>query len=141
MKVLFFILILFFTLKPGFSNPAGMLVLQEMNDTIISKPVEKIIGEVIESKAPPKEEKVAYISQVTRYGFKNLFKNYAYNASMPYSSQVNPYAETYMQDYLQSHTNFLKNLKKTSTPYFNFIDGILTQYGLPTELKYLAVIE
>ena len=26
-------------------------------------------------------------------------------------------------------------------PYFNFIDGILTQYGLPKELKYLAVIE
>jgi membrane-bound lytic murein transglycosylase D len=60
---------------------------------------------------------------------------------MPYSSQVNPHAENYMQSYLQSHTKYLQNLKRTSMPYFNFIDGILAQYGLPKELKYLAVIE
>jgi membrane-bound lytic murein transglycosylase D len=46
-----------------------------------------------------------------------------------------------MQDYLQSHTKFLQNLQKNSLSYFNFIDGVLSQYGLPTELKYLAVIE
>jgi membrane-bound lytic murein transglycosylase D len=60
---------------------------------------------------------------------------------MPYSSQVNPYAENYMEDYLQSHTKYLQNLQQTALPYFNFIDGILTHYGLPRELKYLAVIE
>lgn len=100
----------------------------------------KIIDEVIASKKPLKE-KTEYLSQVTKYGFKNLFKNYSYNSAMPYSSQVNPYAEKYMQDYLNSHKDFLLHLKATSMSYFNFIDGILTQYGLPTELKYLAVIE
>ena len=60
---------------------------------------------------------------------------------MPYSSQVNPYAETYMQDYLQAHGKYLQQMKPTALPYFNLIDGILTQYGLPKELKYLAVIE
>ncbi|MEO7315549.1 MAG: lytic transglycosylase domain-containing protein [Ginsengibacter sp.] len=99
------------------------------------------IEEVIESKTAVKKEKVEYLNQVTKYGFKDLFKNYSYNASLPYSSQVNPYAENYMQDYLQSHTKFLQNLQKNSTSYFNFIDGVLSQYGLPTELKYLAVIE
>jgi membrane-bound lytic murein transglycosylase D len=122
--------------------------LQLKPDTIITKSKidtstrleNKVIDEVIEAKKPVKK-KVEYLSQVTKYGFKDLFKNYSYNASMPYASQVNPYAENYMQDYLKAHENFLLNLKKTSMPYFNFIDGILTQYGLPKELKYLAVIE
>ena len=118
-------------------------MLQLQNDTpkIVDKEEDKVIEEVIGSKVPLKKEKVEYISQVTKYGFKNLFKNYSYNASMPYSSQVNPYAESYMQDYLQSHTKYLQNLRQTSLPYFNFIDRILVQYGLPKELKYLAVIE
>jgi membrane-bound lytic murein transglycosylase D len=119
------------------------------SDTVITQPQldtsnkieNKIIDEVIESKEPIKKEKVEYLSQVTKFGFKNLFKNYSYNSSIPYSAQVNPYAENYMQDYLKSHETYLLNLKARSTPYFNLIDGILSQYGLPRELKYLAVIE
>ena len=106
-----------------------------------SKIEDKVIDEVIESKQPVKKEKVAYLSQVTKYGFKDLFKNYSYNSSIPYSAQVNPHAETYMQDYLKSHSDYLLKLKKTAVPQFNFIDRILVQYGLPKELKYLAVIE
>jgi membrane-bound lytic murein transglycosylase D len=119
-------------------------LMQQAKDTAIipaTKEEDRVIEEVIESKAPVKKEKVEYLSQVTKYGFKNLFSNYSYNAAMPYSSQVNPHAEYYMQSYLQSHTKYLQNLKRTSMPYFNFIDGILAQYGLPKELKYLAVIE
>jgi membrane-bound lytic murein transglycosylase D len=119
----------------------GTNVLQDKIDTAINSKEDKVIEDVIKSKTPVKKEKVEYLSQVTRYGFKNLFKNYSYNAAMPYSSQVNPYAENYMEDYLQSHTKYLQNLQKTALPYFNFIDGILTHYGLPRELKYLAVIE
>lgn len=119
------------------------------SDTIItgtkidtsSKIEDKVIDEVIGSKNPVKKEKVAYLSEVTKYGFKDLFKNYSYNSTIPYSSQVNPHAENYMNDYLKSHEEYLLKLKKTAVPYFNFIDGILKQYGLPKELKYLAVIE
>jgi len=105
-----------------------------------SKIENKVIDEVIES-AKPEKKKTEYLSQVTKYGFKDLFKNYSYNPSMPYASQVNPYAENYMQEYLKANQNYLLNLNKTGKPYFNFIDGILIQYGLPKELKYLAVIE
>ena len=117
---------------------------QALPDTTIKendKEEDKAIEEVINSATPPGKEKVQYFSQVTKYGFKNLFKNYSYNPAIPYSSQVNPYAETYMQDYLQGHGKFLQQLRPTALPYFNLIDGILTQYGLPKELKYLAVIE
>jgi membrane-bound lytic murein transglycosylase D len=117
---------------------------QNIVDTSIqenNKEEDKVIEEVIKSPTPPKEEKVKYVSEVTKYGFKNLFNNYSYNPTIPYSSQVNPYAETYMQDYLQIHGKYLQQMKATALPYFNLIDGILTQYGLPKELKYLAVIE
>ncbi len=109
-------------------------------DTLLNE--EKIIDDVISSKSPGiSEEKAEQINEITRYGFKNLFRNYTYNPAIPYTQQVNPYAENYMQSYLKSHSAYLLRLQKNATPYFNLIDGILTQYGLPHELKYLAVIE
>jgi membrane-bound lytic murein transglycosylase D len=112
-------------------------------DTSIVPPKEedKVIEEIIQSKAAPKKEKVQYFQQVTKYGFKNLFNNLSYNPSMPYRSQVNPYAENYMQDYLASHGSTLLKMKTWAPTYFNLIDNIFSQYGLPKELKYLAVIE
>ncbi|MGN6248138.1 MAG: lytic transglycosylase domain-containing protein [Ginsengibacter sp.] len=131
------ILPLFVSASPSFS--------QSSPDTSITKPIDttkesKVIDEVIESKSI-KKDKAQYLSQITKFGFKDLFKNYSYNPSIPYTSQVNPFAENYMQDYLKAHEDYLLKLRKTGRPYFNFIDGILTQYGLPKELKYLAVIE
>lgn len=116
---------------------------EKIADTIIaSDPVEdSIIEEVIKTKTPPQKEKVQYFSQVTKYGFKNLFAKYNYNPALPYSSQVNPNAESYMQDYLALHSKSLVQMKSWGQPYFNLIDNILSQYGLPKELKYLAVIE
>ncbi len=101
----------------------------------------EIIDEVIKTKVPPQKEKVQYFSQVTKYGFKNLFAQYSYNPSLPYSAQVNPNAESYMQDYLKVHGSHLIKMKGWGQPYFNLMDNILAQYGLPRELKYLAVIE
>jgi membrane-bound lytic murein transglycosylase D len=142
LSTIFFLLFIFFLIIPGENYAEKLVVLQQKDTPVIqSKEEDKVIEEVIESKKPVKKEKVEYLSQVTKYGFKNLFKNYSYNALMPYSSQVNPYAETYMQDYLRYHKKSLENLKQTGLTYFNFIDGILTKYGLPKELKYLAVIE
>lgn len=46
-----------------------------------------------------------------------------------------------MQDYLRVHTKSLNGMKTWGMPYFNLIDNIFAQYGLPKELKYLAVIE
>ncbi len=102
---------------------------------------DEIIDEIVETRTVPKRDKVQYFSKLTRYGFKNLFPTYSYNASLPYSSQVNPNAEKYMQDYLKGHGKNLVGMKSWCMPYFNLIDNIFTQYGLPKELKYLAVIE
>lgn len=123
-------------------NFAAMQQPPSSDTGIVEDPVEdEIISEVIKTKAPPQKEKVQYFSQVTKYGFKNLFAKYDYNPALPYSAQVNPHAESYMQDYLNAHTKSLVQMKSWGQPYFNLIDNILTQYGLPRELKYLAVIE
>ncbi|RYG30177.1 MAG: hypothetical protein EOO01_37110, partial [Chitinophagaceae bacterium] len=89
----------------------------------------------------PSKDKVQYISEITRYGFKNLFSKFRYNPALPYSSQVNPHAEGYMQDYLRKYSGQLEKMRSWGTPYFNLIDQVFSQYGLPRELKYLAVIE
>ncbi|MEJ7610383.1 MAG: lytic transglycosylase domain-containing protein [Ferruginibacter sp.] len=106
-----------------------------------AKAENEIIDEIVEKRSVPQKDKVQYFSKLTRYGLKNLFPAYGYNSAMPYSSQVNPNAEAYMQDYLRTHSKGLNNMKTWGMPYFNLIDNILTQYGLPKELKYLAVIE
>lgn len=105
------------------------------------KDEDEIIDEIVVRNSIPKKDKVQYFSQLTRYGFKNLFNTYSYNTAMPYSSQVNPNAEAFMQDYLRVHSKSLIRMKTWGLPYFNIIDNILIQYGLPKELKYLAVIE
>lgn len=134
--VYFFILIISAHAEAGYLQPP----VADTN-TVIDPAEEAIIEEVIKTKAPPQKEKVEYFSQVTKYGFKNLFAKYSYNPALPYSSQINPNAESYMQDYLKAHGNYLVKMKGWGQPYFNLIDNILAQYGLPKELKYLAVIE
>ncbi len=105
------------------------------------KLADSIINEVITRRKVTPQDKVEYFSRVTQYGFKNLFNKTTYTSTQPYSSQVNPHAESYMQDYLMAHQRSLLKMKGWGTPYFNLIDNIFAQYGLPKELKYLAVIE
>ena len=102
---------------------------------------DKLIEEVIKTRTVPKKEKVQYFNQVTKYGFKNLFANYSYNSALPYTAQVNPNAESFVQDYMKEHGSYLQKMKGWGQPYFNLIENVLQQYGLPKELKYIAVIE
>jgi membrane-bound lytic murein transglycosylase D len=126
---------------------AGQLHAQDTTyvpaDTIVQdeKEQDEIINDIVENRAVPQRDKVQYFSKLTRYGLKNLFPSYSYNTAMPYSQQVNPNAEKYMQDYLRAHGKYLVSMKSWCMPHFNLIDNILTQYGIPKELKYLAVIE
>lgn len=129
----------------SFTVNAGNLYQQNDSDTItiIDNVREEnvIIDEVVKTRTLPKKEKIQYFSQVTKYGFKNLFSNYSYNPSLPYTSQVNPQAELFIQGYMKVHGERLQKMKSWGLPYFNMIENILQRYGLPHELKYIAVIE
>src|SRR5205809_1539470 len=127
MKLFIIIFTFIFTINYSASSKglvASDAVANTLQDTTakVRDSTNAVIDEVIKSTTLPKAEKVQYVNQVTKYGFKSLFKNYSYNSSMPYSSQVNPYAETYMQDYLQAHGSSLQKMKGTSQMYFNLID-------------------
>jgi len=144
MKQLISIFFLQLFLLGAFSvNAAEKQQLQITADTTITNEAEEdeAIEDILKRRTPPPKEKVQYFSQVTKYGFKNLFAKYNYNPTLPYSMQVNPNAESYMQDYLTAHSKSLLQMKNWGQPYFNLIDNILSQYGLPRELKYVAVIE
>jgi membrane-bound lytic murein transglycosylase D len=56
-------------------------------------------------------------------------------------SLLNPKALNFIQDYVKENWEELQQVRTTGGPYFNLIESILTQYDLPRELKYLAVIE
>lgn len=137
--------LLFLQVSAGTDSSIGNGLLPvNVKDTMVEEEIAKadvLIEEVIKSRAVPKKEKVQYFNQVTKYGFKNLFSNYSYNSTLPYNAQVNPNAEIFVQDYMKVHGNYLQNMKGWGQPYFNLIESILQQYGLPRELKYIAVIE
>ncbi len=83
------------------------------------------------SKTAPLEEK----------GFRDLFGDEYPNPANPYKAALNPVVMPFVEDYLKRHEQKLQAMKGWAGPYFNMMDGILAQYGMPKELKYLAVIE
>jgi membrane-bound lytic murein transglycosylase D len=46
-----------------------------------------------------------------------------------------------MKEFLKREKEALDKVKQRSAAYFKVIDTVFTKYGLPTELKYLAVVE
>jgi membrane-bound lytic murein transglycosylase D len=59
----------------------------------------------------------------------------------PVKAKLNPRVASFMQDYVEKNAYDLQKMKSWALPYFNMMDGVLSKYNLPKELKYLAVIE
>jgi membrane-bound lytic murein transglycosylase D len=53
----------------------------------------------------------------------------------------NPQVMPFVKDFIGKQNNYYEKMKVWATPYFNLYERILTQWGLPVELKYLSVIE
>jgi membrane-bound lytic murein transglycosylase D len=64
----------------------------------------------------------------------------AYFANAPRIS-LSKHASKFVKSFLVREDEALQKTKKRSTSYFKMIDGIFARYGLPLELRYLAVIE
>src|SRR4026209_472076 len=100
----------------------------------------KITSEIMTN--PTKDTSIIIVTPVTdpKQGFKDLF----IESNSPEGiniTQLNPRAISFVQDYITRYGTNLKKLKGWGRPYFDLIDGVLIQHGLPRELKYLAVIE
>jgi membrane-bound lytic murein transglycosylase D len=73
-----------------------------------------------------------------RAGFHNLFGT---AASAGMAIKLNPQAVSFVQSYTDQYNEKLTKMKAWGRPYFDLIDNVLSKHGLPTELKYLSVIE
>lgn len=88
--------------------------------------------------------KVSEVSAVANSNSQNdFFKELFVATSVGGSNGVrlNPKALSFVQDYIKENWDELQSIRISGRPYFNLIENILAQYGLPKELKYLAVIE
>ena len=80
-------------------------------------------------------------TQNEKNAFPGLFSTNSVDPTKPYLSQLNPKVLLFVQNFVEENTDRLNRMKVWGKPYFDMYDGILSQYGLPTELKYLSVIE
>src|ERR1700761_1879745 len=51
--------------------------------------------------------------------------------------RLNPRALNFVQDYMKENWEELQEIRANGKSSFSLIEGILAQYGLPKELKYL----
>lgn len=91
------------------------------------------------ASAPTVPSVIAKAADPQSYLFSELFLATSVGGSN--GSRLNPKALNFIQDYVKENWEELQRVRMTGTPYFNLIENILTQYDLPGELKYLAVIE
>ena len=80
----------------------------------------------------------AKLKDTTKLAIPDLFEA---SNSAANGVRLNPRAVSFVQDYMETYSKDLLKLKDWGRPYFNMMDAVLTKYNLPTELKYLAVIE
>jgi membrane-bound lytic murein transglycosylase D len=73
-------------------------------------------------------------------GLKNLFQT-ATGANGISGAKLNPMGITFIENYIARNKKGFLAMKSWAQPYFDMMDEILTQHGVPKEMKYLAVIE
>lgn len=90
----------------------------------------------VEKLIPPTTEAVEITTPVV---IKDLF--IPDNSSATAAPKLNPRAVSFVADYMEKNSKDMLDMKSWALPYFNMIDAVMVQHGLPRELKYLAVIE
>ena len=77
-----------------------------------------------------------------RVGFTSLFTVSAADVKKgPLQYELNEKAISFIQTYMDKQGAGLRKMKTWAKPYFNLYDVILESKGIPTQLKYLSVIE
>lgn len=90
------------------------------------------------------EVKAIFTEKDPKLAFKNLVEVQLYSKDGMKginTEHLNPQAYSFVQDYMNKHADNLYDLQNWAKPYFDMMDDVLMQNGIPKELKYLAVIE
>jgi membrane-bound lytic murein transglycosylase D len=86
------------------------------------------------------KDSLALLIADPKLGFKDLFASASLVNGIS-TEQLNPHAISFVEDYIEKNGKKMTEMKDWGKPYFDMMDNILSQHGLPKELKYLAVIE
>jgi membrane-bound lytic murein transglycosylase D len=77
--------------------------------------------------------------------FKTLINDNSAKSEAPVTAvsllETYPEAASFVQQYVAKEGKHYENMREKAQPYFDMYDNILSSYGVPTELKYLSVIE
>jgi membrane-bound lytic murein transglycosylase D len=120
-------------------------LVDSFNARIDSPIVSDPIAALSDSDIVLKKDTVLKIDPVVlndpKLGFKDLFENVGSSSYNSGAAKLNPLAISFVDDYIKKYGKKMNEIKGWGRPYFNLMDAILTQYGIPKEMKYLAVIE
>ena len=95
---------------------------------------EEMYGEVLsEDYTPVEYEELP--TEVLKARLKEL------NAKTPFNVEYNPSLESVIKRYLKNRRRTMANLMALSDYYFPMFEEQLDRYGLPLEMKYLAIVE
>jgi membrane-bound lytic murein transglycosylase D len=72
--------------------------------------------------------------------FKNLFST-AVTGNGLNGARLNPMGRSFVENYISKNKKGFMAMKEWAKPYFDMMDEVLEQHGVPKEMKYLAVIE
>jgi len=72
--------------------------------------------------------------------FKNILTT-AFSGDDVNGAKLNPMAISFVENYISKNKKGFMNMKEWAKPYFDMMDEVLTEHGVPKEMKYLAVIE
>lgn len=131
---------------------SGTALAQEHQDFTISPKNKRIIvtdtvvrqepsGVVLKQEAKTKEEQPQQAVPATEAVAKNEYKSVPLAGHKSYFGSMNDYVVEYTRQYMTRHQKTLSVVQDRSNKHFSLIDNVLQQHNIPTELKYLAVIE
>ena len=129
-----------FILLFGVTAMAGIQQGSIKTNSVITK--DTITNPGIETDTVIKKDSLELTQPVNdpKQEFKNLFET-AITGTGGTKAKLNPMAISFVQNYIAKNKKGMLAMKEWCTPHFTLIDLILSQHGVPKEMKYLAVIE
>ena len=133
-----------FTLFAAFRAPGEEsldLMARAQADTVIT--ANELVAMAPLGSVAEKEDHKQIASVENNELYKNMLTNSASSANfVSYTSfRLHPMAVSYVKNYQDDNELRLQKMKSTAMVQFRMIDNILSNYKLPKELKYLAVVE
>lgn len=152
MKINFFTLISLFFIFPCFAQQAKKTVADSSLKILNDDPVLATIDSLLTSKYFESLNFNDNVSELNRFGYAKdsvpVFDSITYaqrlqqlNANSPFSLVYNAYVNDYIKLYAKRRKKTTGKMLGLAPHFFPIFEQNLDKYGIPLELKYLAIVE